>query len=105
MSKEKVNPGENCPFCLTVTKPGSSVCTSCGANRVFAVIKENFFFITALNLLVKFVAIILALVSVFQFAGDHIAWGMLSIASIALVVFGATYLEKCCSEYMWERQK
>ena len=33
-SKEKVNPGETCPFCGTVTNPGSTVCRGCGAERV-----------------------------------------------------------------------
>ena len=32
-SKEKINPGETCPFCGTVTNPGSIVCHGCGAER------------------------------------------------------------------------
>ena len=33
MSKDEINPGENCPHCRTTSKPGSTVCTGCGAVR------------------------------------------------------------------------
>ncbi len=105
MSKEEVNPGEDCPFCLTATKPGSSVCTSCGANRVFDVTSKNVVAVTALNLFVKIAAVIMVLVGAGMISSNYNVLALFVFAGMILMVVGADRFSKSCSEYMWQRKE
>ncbi len=104
MSKEKVNPGENCPFCKNTTNPGSTVCVSCGATRVLGLAGEAKRLVTLSQFVLIPAFIISALCGVFV-GSDHSGIALLSFVISGLCFYGGIRFEKSQKEYIWQRKE
>ena len=105
MSKEKVNPGEDCPFCLTATKPGSTVCASCGASRVFGPIGQAKHLVKLAQVCLVPVVIILFFCAMGAGMSGRSGLSICSLAFIGLCIYGVVSFEKKQSEYIWQRKE
>ncbi|SHN65519.1 hypothetical protein SAMN02745728_01538 [Desulfovibrio litoralis DSM 11393] len=97
MSKEKINPGEECPFCLTTTARGSVVCSACGAARQYDV----YGFVGGLIKLAGVVAVICLLVGAFAifFSDNKILPFLIMVVPLIIV----TLLRRKFGTYGWVR--
>ena len=102
MSKEKINPGESCPFCLAATNPGSSVCISCGASRAYSLGGLTTLMLSALGI-IGTIAVLCALLT--ASFGESLGGAFAIFMIVPFCVYTGMYLYKKGGEYIWQRKE
>ncbi len=105
MPKQQINPGEDCPYCLTTTRPGSTACSGCGETRQYDFVGVKGVVANILKTLLVVVGVMGFIVIGLEMQGSEgvfLAWLYASLF-LTLCFLPGYFLYTKYGEYVWVR--